>query len=228
MQLQSLCNKATLCYYPRIKQIETSQARQVARREKYVLKDEIYQKLLPQAFSRISKIYAYFDLINKRLILNTVNAKKTETFLSMLHKSFENIMVEPLALKNLHTIMTHWVQKEDCPKSFVIEDTCLLQNPIVASKMIRIKGQDLFAKSIQLFLTDGYKVNELTITWQDRITLVLKENFHLCEIRYLEVVISEAKNTIAPDEEQWTANFIIMVGVLNLLVEDLLKIFEKK
>lgn len=97
--------------------------------------------------------------------------------------------------------MTHWIQKEDCPKSFAIEDTCLLQNPIAASKMIRVKGQDLFAKSIQLFLSDGYKVNELTITWRDRITLVLKDNFHLCTIRYLEVVISEAKNTIAPDQE---------------------------
>ena len=117
------------------------------------------------------------------LMLNTVNAKRSELFLSMLHKSFENISIEPLSLKNLNTIMTDWIQKENCPRSLEIEDTCLLQNPIAISKIIRIKGQELFAKSIQLFLTDGYKVNELLITWQDRVTLVLKENFHLCAIR---------------------------------------------
>lgn len=124
--------------------------------------------------------------------------------------------------------MRRCVQKEDCPRSLEIEDSCLLQNPLAVSKIIRIKGQELFAKSIQLFLTDGYKVNELLITWQDGVSLVLKENFHLCAIRYSEVVVSKANNVFELDEEQWTANFIIMVGVLNLLVDDLLKIFEKK
>ena len=124
--------------------------------------------------------------------------------------------------------MRRCVQKEDCPRSLEIEDSCLLQNPLAVSKIIRIKGQELFAKSIQLFLTDGYKVNELLITWQDGVSLVLKENFHLCAIRYSEVVVSKANNAFELDEEQWTANFIIMVGVLNLLVDDLLKIFEKK
>jgi recombination associated protein RdgC len=212
----------------KIKQIEMSQDRTVTHKEKYALKDEIYRALLPQAFSRINKIYAYFDLANKRLMLNTVNAKRTELFLSILHKSFEDIRIEPLSLRNLNTIMTNWIQKENCPKPFEIEDACLLQNSIAASKIIKLKGQDLFAKSIQLFLADGYKVNELAITWQNHVTLVLKENFHLGTIKYLEVVVSEAKSAMETDEEKWTANFIIMVGVLNSLVDDLLRIFEKK
>ena len=212
----------------KIKQIEISQKRTVTHKEKYAIKDEIYRMLLPQAFSRISKIYAYFDLANKKLILNTVNAKKTELFFSILHKSLEDVRIEPLSLRNLNTIMTNWVQKENCPKPFEIGDACLLQNPIAASKMIRLKGQDLSAKSVQLFLTDGYKVKELEITWQDRVTLVLKEDFHLCTIKYLEMIVSEAKNTAETDEEKWTANFIIMTGVLNSLIDNLLNVFEKR
>jgi recombination associated protein RdgC len=212
----------------KVKHIETSQERTVSHKEKYAIKDEIYRMLLPQAFSRISKIYAYFDLTNKRLMLNTVNAKRTELFLSMLHKSLEDIRIEPLSLKNLNTIMINWVQKENCPKPFEIEDTCLLQNPIAVSKTIRFKGSDLYAKSIKLFLTDGYKVEKITITWQDRITFVLKQNFNLSTIKYLEVISSEARDAAETEEERWIVNFIIMAGTLNLLIDNLLNIFEKK
>ena len=105
----------------------------------------------------------------------------------------------------------------------------MLKEPSMASKTIRFKGQDLFSKSIQLFLTDGYKVEQIVITWQDRATFVLKENFTLGTIKYAEAVIAETKESRAETkQEELAANFIIMSGIIDQLLNDLLRICEKR
>ena len=108
----------------RIKEIESTQSRKVSHKEKYAIKDDIYKMLLPQAFSRITKVYAYFDTSSKRLILNTTNDKKIEVFTTMLQKTIDGIALGSLPLKNLHTIMTNWILRDNCPKLFSVEDAC--------------------------------------------------------------------------------------------------------
>jgi recombination associated protein RdgC len=213
----------------RVKEIESTQQRKVSAKEKYAIRDEIYSMLLPQAFSRTTRVYAYFDLTNKRLILNTANAKKTEIFTSMLQKTIDNIAIASFPLKNLNTIMTNWLQKDNCPKPFYIEDACILKDLNLTSKVIRFKGQDLFSKSVKLLLQDNYKVEQIMVTWQDRVTFVLKESLNLCTIKYAEMVKSELREySSETTEEELAANFIIMTETLNILISDLLKIFKKK
>jgi recombination associated protein RdgC len=213
----------------KIKELESTQGRKISPKEKYSIKEDIYKALLPQAFSRLTKIYAYFDVANRRLILNTTNAKKTEIFISMLQKTIDDIAITSLPLKKLHTIMTNWIQRDNCPKPFYIEDACVLKEPAMASKVIRFKGQDLFSESIKSFLIEGYKVDQIVINWQERATFVLKENFHICTIKYIEKVTAETTEDLAgTEEEKFIADFIIMTDLINLLLNDLLKICEKK
>lgn len=64
----------------KIKQIEVSENRKVGQKEKYALQDEIRATLLPRAFSKLTKVYAYIDTKNHWLILGTANTKKAEQF----------------------------------------------------------------------------------------------------------------------------------------------------
>ena len=57
----------------RVKEIEKSENRKMRPREKYSLKDEITAALLPRAFSKFTRIYAYIDTKNNWLILGTNN-----------------------------------------------------------------------------------------------------------------------------------------------------------
>ena len=213
----------------RIKEIESTKDRKVSHKEKYAIKDDIYRILLPQAFSRITKVYAYFDTTTKRLILNTTNAKRTEVFTTMLQKTIDGIAISSIPLKNLNTIMTNWIQRDNCPKLFSVEDACVLQDPAMASKIIRFKGQNLFSDSIKLFLEEGYKVDQIVISWQDRATFVLKANFTMGTIRYTETVLAATKEYEGETaEEEFAANFIIMTDIIDSLLNDLLKICEKK
>lgn len=212
-----------------IKQIEINQQRTVSNKEKMILKQQIYSTLLPKAFSKINKIYAYFDLANKWLVLNTINLKKIETFLAMLQKVIEDLELKPLPVKNLTTIMTNWLQQETCPKSLSIENTCVLKEPMKISKLIRCQGQDLFSQGIKIFLKEGYQVDQIVITWQDQMTFVLKENFSLGSVRYGEQIIAATKTySLDHEVDRFAANFIIMTGTLHLMINNLLTIFNKK
>src|SRR3990167_2370445 len=53
------------------------------------VEDEITAALLPRAFSKFTRIYAYIDTKNNWLILGTNNEKKTGKFISMFKKSME-------------------------------------------------------------------------------------------------------------------------------------------
>ncbi len=158
-----------------------------------------------------------------------INSKKIETFFAVLQKTIEDLELKPLSVKNLTTTMTNWLQQENCPKPLSIENTCVLKEPRKISRLIRCQGQDLFSQGIQLFLKDGYQVDQIVITWQDQITFVLKENFNLGSVKYGEQIISATKMyPLDCETDRFTADFIIMTETLNLLINNLLKIFNKK
>lgn len=211
-----------------IKQIEITQQRTVSNKEKLILKNQIYSNLIPKAFSRINKIYAYFDLANKWLILNTINPRKIETFLAIFQKTVAELSLTPLPVKNLTAIMTNWLQLESYPKSLSIENHCILKNARKAKSIIKSQGHDLFSKEIQLFLRDGYQVDQIAITWQDQVTFILKENFNLANIKYGEQVTSATKTyPLDHATDRFIADFIIMTETINLLINNLLKIFKQ-
>src|SRR3989338_3436115 len=57
----------------KIKQIEISENRKVRQKEKWSLKDEITMTLLPRAFSKFTKVYAYIDAKHRWLVLAIAN-----------------------------------------------------------------------------------------------------------------------------------------------------------
>lgn len=87
----------------------------------------------------------------------------------ILEEQLEKMVFEPCRANIPMT--AGWVapideEKDNCPKPFYIEDTCILKDPTMANKVISFKGQDLFSDSIKAFLADGYKVEQIVINWQ--------------------------------------------------------------
>lgn len=212
----------------KIKQIEMNEARKVRQKEKLSIKDEMMLTLLPRAFTKITRLYAYIDTKNHRLILNTTNSKKAEQFITMFKKSFSDA-IHSFELKKLSPIMTHWLKHQDYPTNFAIEKKCLLQDPAQQSRMIRCQDQDLFASSIQSLIKDGCEVKQLALSWQDRVNFVLSaDNFTLSGIQYQEEITSQAMEMEAESKkQQFIANFFIMTETLMHLLEELQSIFSK-
>ncbi|MFU8798130.1 MAG: recombination-associated protein RdgC [Gammaproteobacteria bacterium] len=209
----------------KIKALEAAGSRKVGQKEKASLKEHIMFTLLPRAFTRLTRIYAYIDTKNQRIILNTVNAKRTEQFIEIFKKCVTDAFNAP-QLKKLAPIMTNWISENRDPPKFSAEKTCLLQDPQQQTHIIRCQQQDLSASSIQEFIKEGYEVKKIGLAWQDRMYFVLSENFSLSNIQFQDEILAQAKDIQGEDKQQrFDADFFIMTETFGHLLNDLLPLF---
>lgn len=211
----------------KVKLIEEADGRKVHHKEKLSLKDEVVMTLLPRAFSKFTRLYAYIDTRNHWLVLGSTNTKKIEQFMAIFKKSISE-KVQSFELKKLANIITHWLKNKDYPSSFSIEKSCLLQDPNQQNRTIRCQQQDLFANSIQPLIKDGFEVKQLALSWQDHVSFILADNFSLHGLKFQDEVVAQAMD-MEPEtkQQQFDADFIIMSETLTGLLKDLLNVFMK-
>ena len=211
----------------KVKQIEAAEGRKVYQKQKLSLKDEIIMTLLPRAFSKFTRLYAYIDTRNQWLVVGSANEKKTEQFISLFKKSLtENVY--PFELNKLSPVTTYWLKQQNYPSSFSIEKACMLQDPEQSNRVVRCQQQDLFAHAIQAFIKDGYEVKQLALCWQDLVKFTLLDNFSLQAVRFEDQVIAQA-GEMEPEtrQQQFDADFLIMSETLTGVLKDLLQVFLK-
>lgn len=209
------------------KELEGIEGRKVYQKEKLSLKDEMVITLLPKAFSKFTRIYAYIDTKNHWLILNTTNTKKSTQFISLFKKAITED-IQASEIKKLSPIITNWLKNQTYPTSFSIEKSCVLQDPDQQNRIIRCQQQDLFASSIQTLIKEGCEAKQLAFCWQDRVYFTLTaDNFWLHGIRYQEEITSQAKEIEAESkQQQFIADFFIMTETLAALLKELVNLFS--
>jgi recombination associated protein RdgC len=211
----------------KVKEIEARDARRVRGKEKLVLKDEMIVTLLPRAFTKISRLYAYIDTKNQQLVLATTHAKKAEQFMALFKKSVSEA-VRVFEVSKISPMLTSWLKNQNYPQEFSVEKACLLQDPNQQNRIIRCQQQDLFAPSIQSIIKEGCEVKQLAVCWQDRVNFVMEEGLMLRGIQYQEDVLTAASDIESESkQEKFDADFFIMTETLAALLQDLLKLVVK-
>ena len=212
----------------KIKAIQLRDDRRVRQKEKLSLKDEVVMRLLPRAFSKFVRLYAYIDTKNNWLVLGTTNAAKTEQFMTLFKRSVtENVRAFEVAKPA--PIITDWLKNHSNPTEFSIEKACVLQDPSQQNRMIRCQQQDLFASSIQAIIKEGCLVKQLALCWHDRVNFSLADDFTIRSIQYQEEVIAAANDIdTETKQQQFDADFFIMSETLGGLIKDLLQVFVRE
>jgi recombination associated protein RdgC len=212
----------------KIKKIEGPENRKIGQKEKYALKDETTITLLPRAFSKLTKVYAYIDTKNHWLILGTANAKKTEQFMSAFKKTFGN-HIHSFKLKKLSAIMTSWLKGQDYSSSFSIEKSCILQDANHESRIIRCHNQDLFDSPIQSLIKSGCEIKQLALNWQDRIDFILLDDLSMQSIKFKDEIMEQVKEIeVGTKQHQFNVDFLIMANTFDGLFKELLKSFTEQ
>jgi len=210
----------------KIQQIELTEARKVKQKEKLSFKDEVIDTLLPRAFSKFMRIYAYIDTRNNWLVLNLTSPAKTESFLSMLKKSLGD-GIRSFEIVKPSSISTQWLKSKDYPQAFSIEKSCVLQDPDQQNRVIRCQQQDLFASSIQSLVKDGCEAIQIALCWHDKINFVMADDFSLRSIRLADDDIVEIQDEMETKQQKFDADFILMAETFAGLINDLLSVFAK-
>ena len=196
----------------KIEEIEAQQARKITRKEKLQLKDDVIASLLPRAFSRTRKVYAYIAPKEDLFIVNSSSAAVAEEFINALREALETLPVTlPVAKISPSDVMTRWLEQQSASDGFSINQECELFNPLEDSNVVRCKGQDLASEEIQAHLSAGKQVKKLGLVWNDTLSCVLGADLGISRLKFEDMILERAEETDAESAaQQFDQDFAIM------------------
>lgn len=208
----------------RIKEMEHEQQRKMGARERRSLSDQVMIQLLPQAFIKSTITYAYIDLRNQWLVIDTASQTKAENFVILLRESLPDLQLEPIATNySVSQTMTTWLIEQDMPDGLLIENYCEMHDPRSVHTQIKCVNQDLYTNEVQAHLKTGKAVTRLGLTWQDRLTFVVDHDFSVKRIKPLDLVQQQMEELdIETAEQRLMADFTMMAGEFSELLKTLL------
>ena len=123
--------------------------------------------------------------------------------------------------------MSQWLLNKQAPAGFTIDDMCELVNRKGDGSTIKCVKQDMTADEIQEHITAGKQVTQLAMTWEDRISFILCDNLMLKRVRFLDLIMSEARDAQAETaEERFDADFAIMTSAISSLLPAVFGLFD--
>lgn len=210
----------------KVEEVELRENRKVRKKEKDALKDEIYHSLLPRAFSKHSFIYGYIDLKANLLVIDAASSKKAEILTVQLRKALGSLKIQTPDVITIPTLLTKWLAENKYPNDLVIEDNCVLKDPDDNSGTIRCQRQNLLSGEIAQLIENGREVIQMGLTWRDQIGFVIKEDFSVRSVKFLEVLQDQANDIFTETEsERFDADFAIMTESLHEFIIYLFEIF---
>jgi recombination associated protein RdgC len=181
----------------KVEEIEAEQMRKVYKKERDQIKDEIIQAFLPRAFIRRS----------------STSPKRAEDLLSTLREVLGTLPVRPLTVKTAPTaIMTDWVKTQQAADDFFVLDECELRDTHEDGGIVRCKRQDLTSEEIQLHLSTGKVVTQLSLAWQDKLSFMLDDKMTVKRLKFEDLLQDQAEQD-GGDEAlgQLDASFTLMM-----------------
>ncbi len=206
--------------------IQAETGRRPVGKHKQGIKDEVVLDLLPRAFTRSKRTYAYFDQSNQLMVVDASSSNKAEELIELLRQSIGSFPVVPLQTQNLPTLlMTNWLRANDLKDDFLVKDECELKESEDDGAILRCKRQDLSHDEIQNHLDNGKEVTKLAINWNDSLDCILQDDLMIKRLKFSDELLEEASNDGAEDSAAlFDADFNLMTGELARFIPRLIEI----
>lgn len=206
----------------RLAAIEQHQGYKPGRKQVRDIKEAVLVELMPRALVQRHVTYAWFDINEGTLAIDTANLKKAEEFIELLIKTMSGLRLAPLVTNmSASAMMTRWLSGEQPPAVFTIDRDCELQGMDNEKSTVRYTRHELDADETIRHIKSGKKVTRLAMTWADKISFMLHDNFQIRRITPLDIVKESAAATEDADD-LFESDFAIMAGELSRLLPDLI------
>jgi recombination associated protein RdgC len=208
----------------RAEEIEEQQGYKPGRKQLREIRERVAEELLPRAFSRRRKTYAWIDQLGGWLVVDAASPAKADELVEALLKCSPDI-TPALARTQLSpmTAMTGWLAANEAPAGFSIDRDCELLAPGEEKSLVRYVRHPLEADEIREHIASGKQVTKLAMTWNDRISFVLNENMQVKRLAFLDLIKEESEQQAETADEQFDADFAIMSGELARFLPDLVE-----
>ncbi|KIQ02625.1 MULTISPECIES: recombination-associated protein RdgC [Pseudomonas] len=209
----------------KVDEIESEQMRKVYKKEREQIKDEIVQAFLPRAFIRKSATFAAIAPAQGLIIVNASSPKRAEDLLSTLREAIGSLPVRPLTVKIAPSAtLTDWVKAQQAAADFHVLDECELRDTHEDGGIVRCKRQDLTGEEVQLHMSSGKQVTQLSLAWQDKLSFVIDDKLVVKRLKFEDLLQEQAEQDGGDDDlSQQDASFTLMMLTL---IEFLPALFE--
>ncbi len=197
----------------KIVEIEAAEGREIYRREKLRMKEEIIVDLLPRALTRISNQFAYIDVRQNIIVIDSASPAKAEALISQLRTTLGRLPATPVKSKqSLSGLMTRWLGGEQLPRDFVLGGECELRHPQPDGGVVSCKHQDLGSSEVRNHVKHGKFAVKLALLWKERLSCVLHDDLSIKRLRFEDIVREAESDTEADDPvSRFDLDFSIMV-----------------
>lgn len=210
----------------KVETIEIEQHRKLRRQEKDELKEQVILEILPRAFSRNRRSYAYLAPQDGIMVVDASSAKQAEDLASALRKSIGSLPIRPPAVEQAPAFtLTGWLNETlDIPSSLTLGDECELKDPGEDGGVVRCKGLDLQGDEIRSHLDVGMQATRVALTWEDSVSFVLDEELGIRRLKFGDTLQEKLDDVDADDAAaRFDASFSLMTLELAQLIPGLLE-----
>lgn len=209
----------------RCEAIEHDQNRKVRRKERDEIKEQVVQEMLPQAFPRNKKVYAYLSVIEGCVVIDAGTARAAEDLLSMLRKTLGSLPVRPVVVKQHPAFtLTGWLSDAiEAPDAVTVGTDCWLEDPSQDGGKVTVRSVDLKGDEVRSHLEAGMQVTRLAMTWDDNVSFTLDEDLGMTRLKFGEGLLEKLDDVDADDAPaRFDAAFCLMTLELSRLIPALL------
>ena len=203
----------------RAEEMAEQQGYKLGRKQMKELREQVTQELLPRAFTRRRRMYAWIDPVNGWLVVDAASQSKAEDMLEQLRHTLDSF---PLTLlrteRSPMSAMADWLAGNEAPAGFTIDQDCELRSVAEDKAAVRYVRHPLEGDEVKGHLEAGKLPTRLALTFDDRISFVLTEKLEIKRLDFLDVVRDQIEGEQEDKEALFNAEFALMTGELAQLL----------
>jgi recombination associated protein RdgC len=210
----------------RVAVMEAEEGRPLRKAEKDDIRDDIVMDKLPTAFIKETFTNVFIFPVDGLIVVDTSTHKKAEDTLALLRKSMGSLPCIPLIPQiAVETTLTEWVKTGDVPSGYEIGNAADMKSILDDGGTVKLKNNELTSDAVHQHIEEDKMVIALELSWQDRISFVLKENMQLSRVNFGDVITDQ--NEDIPREEvhaRMDADFALAAGEMLALINSLINV----
>lgn len=199
--------------------IEAAQGYKPGRKQMKELKEQVMQELLPRAFTRRKRVFAWIDPQDGWLVVDAPSPARAEDVLETLRQSLDSF---PLALVRTErapaSAMAEWLAAGEGPAGFSIDQDCELRAVTEDKAAVRYVRHTLEGEEVKAHLSAGKLPTRLALTYAERVSFVLTDKSEIKRIQFLDLVQEQLEGAGESAAELFDAHFALMTGELRRLI----------
>ncbi len=208
----------------RAEKVAKKQAHPVGRKQLRDIREEVTNEFMPRALARRRITHCWIDALNRWLVVDAAGDPHAELFMETLRRSEDALIAPRLETqRSPASAMAEWLVKGAAPQGFTIDQDLELRAADASKATVRYSRHSLDGKEIRDHISTGKTVVRLGLTWNDKISFVLTEQYHIKRVTFLDILRRDSDAQVEDEQEQFELDFALMTGELALMLTDLVK-----